>query len=484
MQRADAPVPGPREVHAASATARSARPFLRPAVAIPVAAALVVAIALADYSTGFEARIAILYLAPVSLATWAAGRHWGFAFAIVSALVWGIRILSPQAHTQGTHLYWDGAVLGVTLALFAEILSRLASALEHSDQRFVRVLEGIDAAVYVIDDEGAILYANRRLAALADDASPLTADATAANFRAHDDRAHPPWRPGAWVDGTELAGRRGNRRYVVQARDIPWVDRPRAYLVVLTDVTDQRIAQELQIDHQEAMHRASRIMALTETTSAVAHELNQPLVAIVGYNAACLRLLEQGGDPAEIRAAMERCRAQAVRAGDILKQLRELTRRRTPEFAPCDLNERVRNALAWTAHDLERAHVAVEVDLAPGLPPVQADRVLIEQVVVNLVQNAIDAMRELPVADRHLRLQTSVDADGTQRVAVSDRGPGIPAGADERLYTSFFTTKADGLGLGLSICRSIVEMHGGRIGHESGRHGGASFHFTVPAGDR
>ena len=484
MERAETQVPVAREAPAASPPSRTMAPLLRPATAIAVAAVLVAAISVADYTTGFEVRIAILYLAPVSLVTWAAGRPWGFAFALVSTLAWLVSAMARQDAAHGAYVYWDGAVLGATLVLFVELLSRLASALEHSDERFVRVLEGIDAAVYVIDDDGAVLYANPRLARLVGDAGPPTVAGIAARFVAHGDRASAPPRPAAWPDGTELSGVAGGRRYVVQARDIPWVDRRRAHLVVLTDVTDQRVAEELKLDHQEAMHRTARIVALTEATSAVAHELNQPLVAIVGYNAACIRLLEQGGDPAEVREAMEKCRAQAVRAGGILSRLRELTRRRTPEFAPCDLNAKIRNALAWVEHDLERAHVAVRMHLAPGLPVVQADRVLIEQVVVNLVQNAIDAMLEVPVAQRRLTIATTLDADGSPRVSVTDGGPGIAPDVAERLYSSFFTTKPGGLGLGLSICRSIVEMHGGRIGHGPGERGGATFHFTVPAGAR
>jgi C4-dicarboxylate-specific signal transduction histidine kinase len=237
----------------------------------------------------------------------------------------------------------------------------------------------------------------------------------------------------------------------------------------------------MQRDHQEALHRTARIVALTETASTLAHELNQPLIAIVGYTSATARLVAQpDGDPQEVIAALDKCHAQAVRAGEILKRLRELTRRRTPEFDACDVNTMVRKALAWTGQDLERAHVKVDLSLADNLAPVQADRVLIEQVLLNLVQNAIDAMRDVAAPERTLAIATSVDPDGAARVSISDRGHGIPSDVAERLFSPFFTTKRGGLGLGLSICRSIVEMHGGRIGHAPGPQGGAMFTFTFP----
>ena len=442
---------------------------LSPGRARALALLLVLVIAILDYETGFEVRLAILYVLPISLVTWTCGRAWGFVFATLSTVAWAISFKSVHGYSQEAFFYWDGAVLGVMLFLFTELLSRLRAALEHSDERFVRVLEGTDAAVYVVDGQGAVLYANPRLLKLCGgDAPPSSAAAIAERFVTHD-------------DGATLADRHDQRRYAVQRRDIRWVDGRVADVVVMTDVTDQANAQELRRDHQEALHRTARIVALTEAASTLAHELNQPLAAIVGYSAASARLLGRAdADTAEVREALEKCHAQAVRAGEILKRLRELTRRRTPEFAACDVNTKVRKALSWMEHDLERAQVRVELDLAEGLPPVQADRVLIEQVLLNLVQNAIDAMSDVAREERVLSVTTSVDPDGATRVTIGDRGRGIAPDVAERLFSPFFTTKRAGLGLGLSICRSIVEMHGGRIGHAASALGGTDFHFTFP----
>ena len=478
---ADAATPEAFRATRRADAARAIVPWLRPSASIAIGAALVALITAADVMTGFEVRLAILYLVPVALVTWTSDVRWGLGFALVAAVAWAASFGSRHLYSHDVYFYWDGTVLFATLVVFCLLFARLRLALEHSDERFVRVLEGIEAAVYVTDDHGDVPYANRRLARLlAGDTMPK-ASAIAARFVPQGEHAMSATQPAAWADGTELLDPREGRRYVVQARDMTWVDGRGVHLVVMTDVTDQRIAQELQREHQEALHRTARIVALTEATSSVAHELNQPLIAIVGYNAACLRLLDTpGADLAEVREAMEKARAQAVRAGEILKRLRELTRRRSPEFEPCSLNALVSKSLAWAERDLVRARVAVEVQLDPRLPTVLADRVLIEQVILNLVQNGIDAMRATPEGDRRLRVSTSVQPDGSARVSVADRGHGIAAEASERLYSPFFTTKPGGLGLGLSICRSIVEMHGGRIGHDAVPSGGAAFHFILP----
>ena len=484
------PLPMPRDaarpVHAEPPPVPSLPAVLLPAIgsglARVIALGLIALTGFLDYVSGFELRLGILYGIPVALVTWVCGRRWGFVFAMLAVVAWVISAESLHHYSHAAYFFWDLAVLGVTLPLFVELLSRLRSALEHSDARFVRVLEGIDAAVYVVDAEAAVLYANPRLVRLCgrDNAPPASAAQIADRFAPHGDRTLAPAQPAAWPDGAVLVDRRDHRRYAVQSRDIRWVDGRDAHLVVMTDVTDQSIAQEMQRDHQEALHRTARIVALTEAASTVAHELNQPLAAIVGYSSASERLLAQDGDTAEVREALAKCHAQAVRAGQILKRLRELTRRRTPEFDACDVNAKVQKALAWLEHDLERAQVTVDLRLAEGLAPVQADRVLIEQVLLNLMQNAVDAMSNVAVPDRMLTVATSVDPDGSTRVTIGDRGHGIAPDVAERLFSPFFTTKRAGLGLGLSICRSIVEMHGGRIGHAPGAQGGTEFHFTFP----
>jgi len=142
----------------------------------------------------------------------------------------------------------------------------------------------------------------------------------------------------------------------------------------------------------------------------------------------------------------------------------------------------LRAVVNWVQDDLDRHGVRLDLTLAQPLPTVQADRILVEQVMLNLVNNAIDAMHGVPSARRRLGVETAVDAQGTVQVTIADRGAGIAPENESRLFTPFFTTKDRGLGLGLSICRSVVEMHGGRLWHDARDGGGTAFHFTLPRG--
>ena len=280
----------------------------------------------------------------------------------------------------------------------------------------MRVLDGLYAAIYVTDDDDRVLFANRRLARLMDAGTRVPAAAEIAG------RFVPAKAEGAVGDhsnaefhfaGSEARDATDGRWYILQTGRIPWVNRERVRLHVLTDVTDQKLAQAMRDEHQAALHHTTRLISMAETATTLAHELNQPLIAIVGYNAACLRMLEaETVDTSAVAAAMSKCRDQAVRAGAIVRRLRELARRRAPHLAPCDLNAMVRQQVAWAENDLERAAVRVELALAEPLPKVPADRILVEQVIVNLVQNALDAMRECPPSCRVLRIETCAGPRG------------------------------------------------------------------------
>ena len=458
----------------------------RPEYAIPLALVLAAAVAAADYFTGYELRLAILYFVPLAIATWECGRPWGLLVASVAPLAWGVSFASQHTYSRDIYFYWDCVVMAATLVLFVELVSRLRSALERSDERFLRVLDGLYAAVHVTDEQGHVLYANRRLVKLlGTEPEPPTAPAIAARFVPAQRDMTVPADDGAdgLFTGAEVRDVRDGRWYLVHAGHIPWVDRSRVSLHVMTDITEQKLAQALQRERQEALHHTSRLVALAEAASTLAHELNQPLIAIVGYNAACIRLLESAdGNRAEIQSAMEKCRAQAVRAGAIINRMRALTQRRSPELACCDLPAIIRQTLAWSEADVELAHVQIDLALAEPPPKVRVDRILIEQVILNLVQNAIDAMRETALERRKLRIDCTGEIDGSAKISVSDQGEGLSPEVAERLYTPFFTTRPNGLGLGLSICRSVVEIHGGRIWHGTNPEGGTSFHFVLPSG--
>jgi C4-dicarboxylate-specific signal transduction histidine kinase len=454
--------------------------------ALAIALLLVAAIGTADYLTGYEVRLSVLYLLPIGYAAWACGRSFGLLVAALGTLTFAVSFASSHHYSREIYFIWDCLVMATTFLLFVELLSRLQGALARSDERFARVLDEIYAAVYVTDENDRMLFANRRLVHLIGDGETTpTATEIATRFVPSKPEAELPAASSEVLfTGTEIRDVNSGRWYMLRAGNIPWVDRRVARLKVMTDITDQKLAQALQREHQIALLQTSRQVDLAEAASTLAHELNQPLVAIVGYNAACIRLLESDDiDRDQVRTAMQKCRVQAVRAGEIIHRLRELTRRRSPQLAWCDLNAMIRQMLDWVELDLERAGIRVELALSDALPSVKADRILVEQVIRNLVDNAIDAMRNSAQENRTLRIASALDADGSVRFTVSDRGKGISPEVEKQLYTPFFTTKDDGLGLGLSICRSIAEMHGGRLWHSANDGGGASFHFRIPGGD-
>jgi len=271
-----------------------------------------------------------------------------------------------------------------------------------------------------------------------------------------------------------------DRWYVLRSHPLSWIDGRKASLCILSDVTEERRARELIAKHRDAAHRTARLIALGEFASAVAHELNQPLAAIATYNHSCMRMLQSGNpDPEQLLQAMHICRDQAKRAGRIIQRLRGLLRHPGPALAEQDLNELVAAVLELAEPGAREAGVSFERALSARPPVVRADRLLIEQAALNLVRNAVEAVQELAPERRRITVATRVEPDGSGTLAVSDLGDGVLPEVRERLFDAFVTTKRGGLGLGLSICRSVVEAHGGQIRLDlNGR--GARFAFTLP----
>jgi C4-dicarboxylate-specific signal transduction histidine kinase len=268
-----------------------------------------------------------------------------------------------------------------------------------------------------------------------------------------------------------------DRWYVLRSHPLTWVDGRKAALCILSDVTEERRARELIAKHRDAAHRTARLIALGEFASAVAHELNQPLAAIATYNHSCMRMLQSGNpDPEQLLQAMHICRDQAKRAGRIIQRLRGLLRHPGPALAEENLNELVEAVLELSEPGASEAGVSFERALSPRPPLVRADRLLIEQAALNLVRNAVEAVQELAPERRRVTVATRVEPDGSGTLAVFDLGDGVPQEVRERLFDPFVTTKRGGLGLGLSICRSVIEAHGGSIRHEAS----SRFVFTLP----
>lgn len=230
---------------------------------------------------------------------------------------------------------------------------------------------------------------------------------------------------------------------------------------------------------REQLAHIARVGTLGEMAAGLAHELNQPLAAIhLEANAA----LELGASESfdDVRTALSAIANQSIRAGDIVRRMRNFARRSGTSRELLDLHLVIREVLALVAHDLRLHSVAVSEPNGSPLPRVLVNRIEIQQVLVNLIRNAIDAMSDPHVASRRLTIRTEL-ADGRVRVSVADSGPGVSAEVEPKLFHPFQTTKAAGMGLGLSICQSLVEANGGRIGHLPQHEGGAVFFFELPA---
>jgi len=241
----------------------------------------------------------------------------------------------------------------------------------------------------------------------------------------------------------------------------------------------QQRADELARERLELAHLA-RVASLSELSGSLAHELNQPLAIILANAQAAQRLLERAPpDLDEVRAILDDIVAADRRAGEVIRRLRGLLKRGESERRPLALQEVAESVLTLMRSELIGRGVELERRFAPELPPVLGDRVPLEQVLLNLVLNACDALATAPLGSRRIRL-TSASSDGLVRLSLADNGTGLPADP-ARLFEPFFTTKPGGLGMGLSICRTIVTAHGGRLWAEPVSTGGSVFHLELPA---
>jgi len=245
------------------------------------------------------------------------------------------------------------------------------------------------------------------------------------------------------------------------------------------DITEKMQAQDaLQAAHAE-LGRSAHVSRMGAMTASIAHEMNQPLAAVVGFGSAGLRWLEQ--TPPAIDRARE-CLRNIVRAGqsaaDVLESVRAMFKSKKLANVPIDLNQLIEEALTLVQGAVKKHDIAVRIELDRAIMPVAGNRIQLQQVLFNLVINAIEAMES--VADRTLLIKSEREDSGEVRISVEDSGTGIEPQHIDKIFGSFFTTKVEGMGMGLSICRSIVESHGGRLWASPGRSRGAVFQFTLP----
>ena len=251
------------------------------------------------------------------------------------------------------------------------------------------------------------------------------------------------------------------------------------FVGIIRDLTERRAQTREAEGLRGRLAHVGRLGTLGEMVSGIAHEVNQPLTAISNYASACRRMVQAGtigGE--ELTGTLEKIGAQAERAGQVIRGLRALVRRREEQREPLDLNRLIRDVIKLVEFEVRQAGYRIDLDLTEPLPATHGDAVQIQQVVLNLIRNGLDAMLEQARGDT-IRIETGVH-EGHVEIRVTDSGPGLPPPVEQRLFEPFFTTKPQGIGLGLSICKSIITAHRGELTGDNAPAGGACFRVRLP----
>jgi hypothetical protein len=274
----------------------------------------------------------------------------------------------------------------------------------------------------------------------------------------------------------------GSLKYLHTTSDLTQdVNGSQEYVGAIQDVTQRRLAREALNKAQSELAHVARVTALSALTASIAHEINQPLSGIITNAGTCVRMLQ--GDPPNVEGARETARRtirDGNRVSDVISRLRALFSKKEFTLEPLDLNEATTEVLALSLNDLQRNQVIVQTEFAGGLAPVAGDRIQLQQVILNLVRNASDAMAQIDDRPRRLSIRTESLENGYVRLSVRDSGVGFEGQLIEKLFDSFYTTKSGGMGIGLSVSRSIIERHQGRLWAEPNDGPGATFSFSVP----
>jgi hypothetical protein len=405
--------------------------------------------------------------------------------------------VSPLIDPRGQQTGWMTSMTNITEA------KRIRDQLSASHERFTTVLEGLDASVSVLSvPQGELLFANRsyRLWFGADAAGHalLAGEAPEAVYLpdAEDLSDGLSGLPTEQItangaDSREVFVAPLQKWFDVRARYLQWTDGRLAQMLIATDITARLRAEAQAAQQAEKAQVASRLVTMGEMASSVAHELNQPLTAITNYcNGMVSRVAAEAIDKGDLIAALQKTARQAERAAQVIRRIRSFVRKSEPQRQNAQARQIVEDAVELAGIELRRRNVAIQTYVAQRLPPLRVDPILIEQVLLNLLKNSAEAIDTagLPAARRNIELRVvprhTPDEGGVIEFSVTDMGPGLPQEVIARLYEAFFSTKAEGLGIGLSLCRSIVESHRGRMRAQNLYNGqsivGCRFAFTLP----
>jgi PAS domain S-box-containing protein len=369
--------------------------------------------------------------------------------------------VSPLLDPQGNQIGWMTSMTDITEP------KRIREALTAAHERFMTVLEGLDDAISVTADtnEGLeLLFANRTYRRL-----------FGAQTNGHDELL--AGRRGRYTDeSVEIFSASVQRWFEVQHRMLAWTDGRRVRLQVARDITERRQHEETSRIQQEKIQLTSRLTTMGEMASSLAHELNQPLTAIANYSMGAVAMVKSGNPNMDtLLPALEKAAAQAQRAGKIISRIRDFVKRSEPRRQAIQIQTVVDNAISLAEIHSRKRQVAISHNVPENLPDVFADPILIEQVLLNLLKNGLESMEHSAVETLVVNVTLH---DHQIEVAVTDRGHGLSD--PERLFEPFFSTKSEGLGMGLNICRTIIESHHGRLWAVSNPEGGTTFRFTLP----
>jgi PAS domain S-box-containing protein len=387
--------------------------------------------------------------------------------------------------TGGSVVLFQTFLIVALLTLRARHL-RTENNLRLSDQRFAGIFQGSPAAISIVRQrDGRLVDVNPGWENFFEIPRAEALDRTPAELgifptQESEQQYLEFLRTGRSLQSFEqrVRTRSGRHRWRSVSCDlITLADEP-CLVALAKDVTEQHEVE----DARRALGHAMRLATLGELTASIAHEVNQPLGAILSNTEAAEMLLESEHPPlAELRQILADIRRDDLRASDVVKRVRAMVGKHQLRMVPLDLNDILTNVVRLVSHDTLRRGVTLLPDLTQALPPVCGDRVQLEQVVLNLLLNAMDAMIQTPLADRRVILRSTTGAEGDVEVAVEDAGHGLPPDQIDRVFDSFYTTKETGMGLGLALSRSITETHGGRLTAANNPVRGATFRLILPA---
>ena len=388
--------------------------------------------------------------------------------------------VSPLIDPRGLQTGWMTSMTDITVS------KRIREELSNSYERFTTVLEGLDAAVSVAPLGGEeLLFANKLYRAWFGSAVSghinLIAQAGMPPVTPTDDALDVDGLAGLPTDTLTTAQSENAEIYVpelgkwleVRSRYLTWVDGRLAQMVIATDITPRRHAEEQAALQAERAQSASRLITMGEMASSVAHELNQPLTAINNYcNGMVSRIQGNNITTEDLLGALEKTARQAQRAGQIIHRIRSFVKRSEPNRSLADVSTMVSNALELAEIELRRHNVRLSHYIAARLPPILVDPILIEQVLINLMKNAAESIEQAKRQSSHRSVELRVvpkqiEEQSVVEFSILDSGKGLSPEVTARLYEAFYSTKAEGMGIGLKLCRSIVESHQGRMQAEN-----------------